>query len=56
MIAPVNLRERMLALIEREIDHALAGRPAGITAKINRLTDLEIIDALLPSVPGRRAD
>lgn len=46
MIAPVNLRERMLALIEREIDHARAGRPARIAAKINRLTDLEIIDAL----------
>ena len=46
MIAPVNLRARMLALIEREIDHALAGRPARIAAKINRLTDLEIIDAL----------
>jgi polyphosphate kinase len=46
MIAPVNLRERMLALIEREIDHARAGRRARITAKINRLTDLEIIDAL----------
>jgi polyphosphate kinase len=46
MIAPVNLRERMLALIEREIDHARAGRPARIAAKINRLTDLEVIDAL----------
>lgn len=46
MVAPVNLRERMLGLIEREIDHAQAGRPARIAAKINRLTDLEIIDAL----------
>ena len=46
MVAPVNLRARMLALIEREIGHAEAGRPAGIAAKINRLTDLEIIDAL----------
>jgi polyphosphate kinase len=46
MVAPVNLRERMLALINREVDHALAGRPARITAKVNRLTDLEIIDAL----------
>lgn len=46
MVAPVNLRERMLSLIEREIDHAQAGRPARIAAKINRLTDLEIIDAL----------
>ncbi|MFN2499861.1 MAG: polyphosphate kinase 1 [Pyrinomonadaceae bacterium] len=46
MVAPVNLRQRMLALIEREIDHAQAGRPARVMAKINRLTDLEIIDAL----------
>jgi polyphosphate kinase len=46
MVAPVNLRPRMLTLIEREIDHAQAGRPARIMAKINRLTDLEIIDAL----------
>jgi len=46
MVAPVNLRVRMLALIEREIAHAEAGRPAHIAAKINRLTDLEIIDAL----------
>ncbi|HEX3280978.1 MAG TPA: polyphosphate kinase 1 [Pyrinomonadaceae bacterium] len=46
MVAPVNLRRRMLTLIEREIDHVQAGRPARIMAKINRLTDLEIIDAL----------
>jgi len=46
MVAPVNLRDRMLALIEREIEHAQAGRPAHIMAKINRLTDLETIDAL----------
>jgi polyphosphate kinase len=46
MVAPVNLRERMLSLIEREITHAQAGREARIAAKINRLTDLEIIDAL----------
>jgi polyphosphate kinase len=46
LVAPVNLRERMLALIEREITHGRAGRPARIAAKVNRLTDLEIIDAL----------
>jgi polyphosphate kinase len=46
MVAPVNLRDRMLKLIEREMGHAQAGRPARIAAKINRLTDLEIIDAL----------
>ena len=46
LVAPVNLRERMLALIERETEHARAGRPAHIVAKGNRLTDLEIIEAL----------
>jgi polyphosphate kinase len=46
MIAPVNLRERMIALIERETTHARNGRPARIAAKINRLTDFEIIEKL----------
>ncbi len=46
MVAPLNLRERMVALIERETAHAIAGRAARITAKVNRLTDLEIIESL----------
>jgi polyphosphate kinase len=46
LVAPVNLRERMLALIERERKNGEAGRPARIAAKINRLTDLDTIDAL----------
>jgi polyphosphate kinase len=46
MVAPVNLRKRMLALIERETEYALAGEPAHIAAKVNRLTDLAIIEAL----------
>ncbi|HEX8495530.1 MAG TPA: polyphosphate kinase 1 [Pyrinomonadaceae bacterium] len=46
LVAPVNLRERMLALIERETEHAREGRPARIAAKTNRLTDFDIIEAL----------
>jgi polyphosphate kinase len=46
MVAPLNLRRRMMKLIKRETEHALAGRPAYIAAKINRLTDLPIIEAL----------
>jgi polyphosphate kinase len=46
MVAPLNLRERMVALIERETAHATAGRAARITVKVNRLTDLEIIESL----------
>ncbi len=46
LVAPLNLRKRMMNLIKRETEHALAGRPAHIMAKINRLTDLQIIEAL----------
>ena len=46
MVAPLSLRRRMMKLIKCETEHALAGRPAHIAAKINRLTDLPIIEAL----------
>jgi polyphosphate kinase len=46
LVAPLNLRKRMMALIKRETAHAREGRPAHIMAKINRLTDLNIIEAL----------
>lgn len=45
-VAPVNLRERMLALIERETEHARSGRPALMIIKFNRLADTPIIRAL----------
>ena len=45
-VAPVNLREKMLALVERETEHAKAGRPARIAIKINRLADTKMIRAL----------
>jgi polyphosphate kinase len=46
LVAPLNLRKRMMALIKRETAHAREGRAAHIMAKINRLTDLNIIEAL----------
>ena len=46
LVAPVNLRSRMLELIEREIEHHKAGRPAHIIAKMNSLTDTKMIRAL----------
>jgi polyphosphate kinase len=46
LVAPVNLRERLTSLIERETAHAKAGRPARIIAKLNRLADEQIIDTL----------
>lgn len=46
MIAPINMRERFVELIEREIEHQKAGRPAGIIAKMNSLEDRRIIRRL----------
>ena len=46
MVAPVDLREKLNALFDREIEHKRAGRPAHIIAKINRLADLQVIEKL----------
>jgi polyphosphate kinase len=46
LVAPINLRERMVKLIQRETFNARHGKPARIVAKMNRLADQEIINAL----------
>jgi len=45
-LAPLNMRETLMASIESEIANAKAGKPAGIWAKMNALVDPEIIDGL----------
>ena len=45
-IAPMNLADRLIALIDRERRNAEAGRPARIIAKMNSLEDRKIIRAL----------
>jgi len=46
LVAPANMRQRFLELIAREEEHARAGRPARIVAKMNALVDPETIGAL----------
>ena len=46
MVAPFDLARRVRELIETERDHARAGRPGRIIAKINSLVDENIIKAL----------
>jgi polyphosphate kinase len=45
-IAPITLRERLLQLIDAEIAHARAGRPAQLWVKLNSLVDPGIVDKL----------
>lgn len=46
LVAPHDLRERFIALIRREAEHARAGRPCGIRAKMNQLQDPQMIREL----------
>ena len=46
MVAPFDLHERMLKMIQREADHARKGLPARIVAKLNSLAEPLIIKAL----------
>lgn len=46
LVAPINLRQKMVELIGREAENAKNAIPARITAKLNRLADTEIVNAL----------
>jgi polyphosphate kinase len=44
--APKALHEFVLEMIQREVNHAMRGRPAAIFGKVNALVDEEVIKAL----------
>ena len=46
LVAPHGIRRGLIERIDREIDHAKAGRSARIRIKTNHLVDEELIDAL----------
>jgi polyphosphate kinase len=46
LVAPFDLSKRLIGLIERERDHARAGKEARMIVKLNSLVDQEIIEKL----------
>ena len=46
LVAPHSLKNRILALMDREIEKARQGQPARIFFKVNSVTDRELIDKL----------
>ncbi|MGA9748229.1 MAG: RNA degradosome polyphosphate kinase [Nocardioides sp.] len=46
LVAPDSVRDGILARIQREVDHHVAGRPARIRFKANSIVDEATIDAL----------
>ncbi|MFI9385617.1 RNA degradosome polyphosphate kinase [Kutzneria sp. NPDC052558] len=46
MVAPYGVRRGIVRRIEQEIEHARAGRRAGVRIKVNSLVDEQVIDAL----------
>jgi polyphosphate kinase len=57
LVAPLTLAESTIRMIHREAEHALAGRPAYIIAKMNSLLEQAVIEALYEaSKAGVRID
>jgi polyphosphate kinase len=56
LVAPVGLRQGFRALVEREMEHAKAGRPARMILKNNAVADHGIIKILYRASQAGRAD
>ncbi|MBV7393837.1 RNA degradosome polyphosphate kinase [Mameliella sediminis] len=52
LISPHSLKPGMIAMIDQEIEHAKAGRPAHIWIKMNSLIEPDMIDALYRASQG----
>jgi polyphosphate kinase len=46
LVAPLTMAESFLGLMRREMEHARAGRPAHIVAKMNALLEPTVVEAL----------
>ena len=46
LVAPMHLRDELVARVRREAEHARAGRPARLVVKVNSLVDKVLIDEL----------
>jgi polyphosphate kinase len=46
LVAPLDLAEKCMSLIEREAEHARLGRPARMIAKFNSLLDTDVVQSL----------
>src|SRR5436190_2497073 len=57
LVAPVQMRTRLCELVNREAEHAKAGRPAQMIMKVNAITDDQMIRVLYrASQAGVRID
>ena len=57
LVAPFDLSTRVIGMIEREGDHALAGKSGRIVVKLNSLVDQQIIEKLYEaSCAGAKID
>ena len=47
MVAPLQFKSRILAMIDGEIEYARRGEPASISCKLNGISDKDVIDKLI---------
>lgn len=47
LVAPLCLKNRLMELIDQEIEKARAGEPCGIVLKMNSLTDKDLVEKLV---------